>query len=285
MRWGSAVSVRESAVDAVSEAAEAAAHGLGGATPDLAFVFLSGYGAAGEAQAAERLPALTGSERALGCTSGGVVGGGQEIERKRAVSVTLASLPGVGVRTFHVSADALPDEDAAPRDWADLIGVPPDAEPSFVLVSDAVGVAGPRLVEGLDFAYPASPKVGGLESGGRPPGRGRLFLGGRFEAAGAVGVALTGDVIMATAVAQGARPFGAAGVVTRAERHFVHTIDRAPALEFVRTQLATLDEDDQRRPLGAVCVGLEADPLDAVSPDTGDWLIRNLLGADEDGGA
>jgi small ligand-binding sensory domain FIST len=284
MKWGSATSKREAAADAAADAAERARDALAGARPDLACVFASGFGHVELKAVAARLPALTGARTVVGCTAGGVIGGGREIERGPAFGVTLASLPGVDVHSFHLTDDTMPDDDAAPADWERVIGVSPTEVAGFVLMAEPMSDAAARLIAGLDFAYPIAPKVGGFESGGRASDRGRLFHDGRFESRGVIGLALSGDVVMEPAVAQGARPFGAMGVVTKADRHFVQAIDRGPALEFVREQLATLDEADQRRPLGAVCVGLDADPLQERDPDDGDFLIRNLLGADEAAG-
>jgi small ligand-binding sensory domain FIST len=284
MKWGSASSRREAAADAAADAIERARDALAGASPDLAVVFAVGYGHMELKALAARLPALTGARTVVGCTAGGVIGGGREIERGSAISVTLASLPGAEVHAFHLTDESMPDEDAAPADWEGVIGIGVTEVAGFVLVAEPMSDAAARLIAGLDFAYPGAPKVGGFESGGRASDRGRLFFNGRFESKGVVGLAFSGDVVMEAAVAQGARPFGAMGVVTKADRHFVQSIDRGPALEFVREQLATLDEADQRRPLGAVCVGLDADPLQERAPDDGDFLIRNLLGADEAAG-
>lgn len=285
MKWGSATSRRETAADAAADASARATEELGGARPDVAFVFVSGYASSELRALARRLPETTDAKIVLGCTAGGVIGGGREIENGASVSVTLASLPGVDLRPFHLDDGTLPDEDAPPSEWSRVLGVDPATTAGFVLVAEPMSDAASRLVAGLDFAFPNAPKVGGFESGGRAPSRGRIFFGGEFLAKGVAGLAFSGDVVMEAAVAQGARPFGALGVVTKADRHFVQAIDREPALEFVRTQLATLDESDQRRPLGAVCVGLDADPLADVEPEDGRFLIRNLLGADEAAGS
>jgi small ligand-binding sensory domain FIST len=285
MKWGSATSVRPSAADAVAEAADRARAALGGREADLAFVFLAGHASEQEASAAARLPDLVRARDVVGCAAGGVVGGGREIERRRAVGVTLAALPPGGYRVFHAAEAALPDDDAPPEAWERLVGLPAAEVSGFVLLAAAHGDALNRLMDGLDFAYPDAPKIGGLESGNRAPGRGRLFCGGRFEPAGVVGVAFSRSVRFVAAVAQGARPFGAVGTVTRSDGHFVREIDRAPALDYFRTQLATLDDTDQRRPLGAVCVGLEADPFRGGEPAAGEYLIRQLFGAEEASGA
>ncbi len=285
MKWSSALSVAANASDAVADASRRAREALGGAPADLAFVFVSGHSVEQESAVAARLPELTGAAEVVGCTAAGVLAGGREVERKKAVSVTLAALGGAEVRVFQVSADSLPDDDSGPSGWEKLVGLPPERVAGFVLIADAISGAADRLIEGLDFAYPDAPKIGGVESGNRAPGRGRVFYNGRFEPSGVVVVAFTHDVSFEAVVAQGARPFGESGLITRADRHFVQSVDREPALDFLRIQLASLDEIDQRRPLGAVCVGLDADPFREGEPEAGDYLVRNLLGADEESGS
>ena len=82
MRWMSAVSTASPLEAAVREATDALVRDLDGATPDLAVAFVSEQHQ-GEY---ERLPALLRARLAprllIGCSAGGVIGGGREIERQ-----------------------------------------------------------------------------------------------------------------------------------------------------------------------------------------------------------
>src|SRR4051812_25821415 len=53
----------------------------------------------------------------LGCTAGGVIGGGHEIEGQPAVSFTAAVLPEVQITPFQLQRENFPDLDASPRAW------------------------------------------------------------------------------------------------------------------------------------------------------------------------
>ena len=54
--------------------------------------------------------------RILGCSGGGVIGGGYEIEQTPALSMTAAVLPDVKVETFHIHAEDQPGGVAASAD-------------------------------------------------------------------------------------------------------------------------------------------------------------------------
>ena len=55
---------------------------------------------------------------------------------------------------------------------------------------------GAALLEGMDFAFPLSVKIGGLASGGSGPGTQVLHLNNEIFFDGAVGVALFGEIIL-----------------------------------------------------------------------------------------
>ncbi|OVE77985.1 hypothetical protein BVX98_01530, partial [bacterium F11] len=147
-------------------------------------------------------------ETVIGCTAGGVIGGEHEIEDQAAISVTAAILPKVKIQPFHFHQENLPDLDGSPRPWRELVKVTSKAPPSFLILSDPFSLDCDRLVEGFDFAYPESTKVGGLASGGNGPNENLLILNERIFHKGTVGVAFVGNLQVQTVVAQGCRPIG-----------------------------------------------------------------------------
>ena len=50
----------------------------------------------------------------LGCSGGGIVGGGKEVEQQAAFSMTCANLPDVEIKSIHSDTMNLPDQDTAP---------------------------------------------------------------------------------------------------------------------------------------------------------------------------
>ncbi len=283
MRWTSAVSTATPLETAVREVACAVARDLAGATPDLAVTFVSEQ----HQREYERLPALVRGELAprclVGCSAGGVVGGGHEIERQAGVSLTVAVLPDVAVTPFHLESDVLPARTAPAAAWEQSTGIATARASALVLLPDPFTFDAETLVAGLDVAYPASPKIGGLASGGREPGANALYLGDAVYRSGAVGIALAGNVELDTVVAQGCRPIGEPMFVTRADQNVLYALDGQPALGVLQQLLADADARDRKLFANSLFLGVVMKEQEAYRQ--GDFLVRNLLGIDGKSGA
>jgi small ligand-binding sensory domain FIST len=157
--------------------------------------------------------------------------------------------------------------------------VPAHDEPQFVLLADPFSVRAEALLAGLDYAFPSSPKIGGLASGATSPGLNALFFDTEVFTEGAVGVALSGNVVVDTVVAQGCRPVGELMRVTRCEGNLLYELDGRPAFEALQELFTTLDERDRRLASTALFLGVLMDEF-REEPRVGDFLIRNLIGAD-----
>ena len=299
MQWVSALSTRPSLESALKEVVEQADRDLEGRA-DLALIFISSAFASEYSRLMPLLRELLPVPAILGCGGGGVIGtnrGGltEEVEGAPAVSLSLARLPGVNVRTFHVGAEELPDLDSPPDTWVDLLGVPALEEPQFIIFADPFSAKINDLLQGLDYAYPGAAKVGGL-AGGDGGGRGAaLFCDYQLYREGTVGVALSGNIVLETIVAQGCRPIGHPYRVTEGERNILLKleeqtddsgsggIERSP-LEALRELVQTLSEEDRELAQHSLFVGLVSDEF-KLKLEPGDFLIRNLLGVDPKVGA
>src|SRR5712664_3326626 len=226
MRWASALSQDPGTPQAVAEAVAALRRELGGERADLVVAFASPHHRA----AAADIPALVAAELPgallVGCTGGGVIGAGHEVEERAAVSLTAAALPGVEMTPFHLDTTDLPAASAPPPTWHAAIGVAPQARPKFLLLADPLTLDASALLAGLDVAYPRSSKFGGLASGGMAPGANRLFLRDEVFRSGIVGIALSGNLRVETIVAQGCRPIGRPMLVTRCQGNVLFELYR-----------------------------------------------------------
>ena len=301
MRWASALSTRPFLEAAVEEVVSQAQMTLQ-ASADLGFVFISSAFASEYSRLLpllqEKLPDVT----IIGCSGGGIVGmtprrKAREVEGEPAISLTLAHLPGVKVTSFYVSASDLPDLDSPPDAWVLLTGVPRTESPSFVLLADLPRVN--DLLQGLDFAYPEAAKIGGLASSGMlGSGATGLFCHDRFYREGAVGVALSGNIVLETIVAQGCRPIGQPYWVTEGDRNILLamqeddgsglpaecSVKRSP-LEQLQDLVQALSEDDrQLAQQNHIFIGVAQNGFKQTL-EPGDFLIRNLLGVDPRVGA
>lgn len=283
MKWVSAVSDKPSLAEAIQEAAADLRSGLGDATPDLLLAFVSHHHAEDYADVPGHVAALR-PRVFLGCSAGGVIGAGHEVEHRPGVSLTAAVLPGVDLRPFHLGPDEMPGLDESPRTWHETLKVPPTENLHFIVLPEPFSCDAESLLLGLDYAYPRSVTIGGVASGGSSPGSNALFLDSSVHPQGMVGLALRGNIRVETIVAQGCRPIGEPRTITRCDRNFLLELDGRPPLEILREVFRTLSPRDRELFNSSLFLGVAMDE----SRDEyrqGDFLIRNIIGADQESGA
>ncbi|XQQ06812.1 MAG: FIST signal transduction protein [Leptolyngbya sp. IPPAS B-1204] len=298
MRWVSALSTRASLEAAVKDVVAQAQQQI--QTPDLALVFISSAFASEYPRLMPLLQEMLSVPAWIGCSGGGVIGidatgQAQEIEGKAALSLTLAQLPDVKVHPFHLTTEDLPDLDSPPEAWIEVIGVPAQEQPQFVLLASPTSAGVSELLQGLDFAYPGSVKVGGLASVNSLSGSSGLFCNHAHYQDGIVGVALSGNIVLDTIVAQGCRPIGQPYRVAAAERNILTQLEeqvsddtacgltRTP-LEILQALFQDLDPADRALAQHSLFIGV-AQSAFKQQLEQGDFLIRNLLGVDPRTGA
>ena len=284
MKWSSAVSDVPSLGDAVSECVAKIRDDLGEEAPDLVVAFVSAH----HAPAYEALPDLVlhhiGDCVLIGCSGGGVIGAGLEVERRPGLAIAAASLPEVEMVPFHGENDALPDADAPPDRWEALVGATADVEPHFVLLADPFSFAVDSLLMGLDYAFPRSTKIGGLASGAHQPGGNVLYLSDKVFRSGVVGVAMHGAIVVDTVVAQGCRPIGEPMQITSCDQNVLLELDGCSPLEVLTRVFEGLPERDKQLVRHSLFLGVVMNELNDA-PQLGDFLVRNVIGVDHARGA
>jgi small ligand-binding sensory domain FIST len=283
MKWATAISHKTTFGEAVLECAEGVARRLGPGPVSLALAFVTPHFASFYPQLYGLIGRYLEPGSFLGCSGGGVIGGGEEVEHAPAVTLVGARLPGVRLTPFHVGGD-LPDLDGPPDAWERRVGVRAADEPQFVILSDPFSGRPDALLAGLDYAFPGSPKIGGLASGATSPGLNALFLGEKTFTEGTVGLALSGNVAVDTVVAQGCRPVGELMRITGCGGNFLHELDGEPVLQVLQQLFSALDERDRHLASTALFIGVMMDEF-REEPLVGDFLIRNLIGVDPHRGA
>jgi len=301
MKWVNALSTRPSLETAIAEVVERLEQSLS-MPADLGLVFISSAYASEYSRLMPLLQERLSVPVIIGCGGGGVIGMNaqgqpQEIEAEPALSISLASMPEVSVRAFHIPGSDLPDLDSSPSTWVDLIGVSPQDKPHFILLADPFSSKINDLLQGLDFAYPGSVKVGGLASASAMGVQSGLFYrdserysGGTLHREGTIGVALSGNVVLDPIVAQGCRPIGQPYQITKGERNIVleladsngmsfSEVESQPPLAVLRDVIQNLSESDRELAQHSLFIGIARDEF-KQSLGPGDFLIRNLLGVD-----
>ncbi len=279
MQFAVALSKQTDTDAAALEVAAAIRTRLGGTPIDLACVFFSAHHTEGVGRLAELLSETLRSKLLLGCSGEGVIAGAEELETTPALTVWAAVLPDVHLHPLHSSFSPTQDQFHL-TGWP----IPGVDDGSFLLLADPFTTPVQDILGILDDRYPGAQAIGGLVGGGQEVGANRLVLNDQVYDGGLVGVRLSGAVDIRPVISQGCRLIGERFVVTKAERNLIHELGGEPALGRLQTVFSSLSEEDRRGANRAVHLGIVIDEH-RNRFERGDFLIRNLLGADQTTGA
>lgn len=210
----------------------------------------------------------------VGCSSYGLVEGAVEYESGGGIVLGLFSLPGSTVQSFPVPSngdDVVPPDVNAPDLSAWICFIEPfhtDAE---------------AWIDTWQAAFPEIPIYGGLAAAEATDARVQVYHNGDVHESGGVAVALSGVRVLGMA-AQGCTPIGDTWTITQVEKNIILRIGNRPAVAVLEETFEQLPEDLRQRSHGNFFAGLV---VDEYKEDfrRGDFLIRNLLGADPETGA
>ncbi len=218
-----------------------------------------------------------------GCSSAGLVVNGRELENDSGLALALYHLPGAQLKAVRISQEQV-EEANGPAWWHNELSLGPEDTAGWLAFADPFSFDADSWLKGWNAAYPALPVLGGLASGEPAQRSTQLYLNDDVHEDGAVMIAVGGEVRLAGVVSQGCEPIGETGIVTKAERNFIHEIGNRPAYQALVEAFTSLSASQQETARGALHVGLVINEyLDEFH--RGDFLIRNLLGADPAGGS
>lgn len=284
MKWASALAQHPRLENAFNAAAEQINAELGGKEPDLLLCFVSPAFAARYREIPELASRYVNPDIFAGCSAGGIIGGGVELEKEPALSLCAAVLPDVRMSGFHVEDWALPDLDDPPDKWEELTGVSSADDPHFIILPDPFSFRIDVLAQGLDYAFPHAIKIGGLASGASQPGRNALFLNDYVFNRGAIALSLSGNIAVDSIVAQGCRPIGPTFRVSKCTNNILLELDGKPAVEALYQVLQEMSPKEQELAKYSLFIGVVMDEFkDSFRP--GDFLIRNIWGLEPNSGA
>ncbi|MBF0135636.1 MAG: FIST C-terminal domain-containing protein [Magnetococcales bacterium] len=284
MKWGSSVREGSSLTEAFRLATLDIQEQLGQETPDLALVFVSSLYQSAARSVPELLQSGLNPRHWLGCSANGVIGDGQEVEYRPAVSITAALLPDVQLQVFHMEYPDLGALGWDEQNWQQLTGAHADQPVQFILLADPFSFGADHCLRQMDIIYPGAAKIGGIVSGGSGPGGNLLWSNGVLDHTGLIGIAMQGNIQLDTIVAQGCRPIGNPMFVTRQRDNVLLELDGRRPDEILSELIKEAAEKDQHLAHGALFLGLAMPPT-KVTYRPGDFLIRNLMGLNPDTGA
>jgi len=279
LHFAAALSKRSDTEAAARDLADEVQARLGTANVDLACLFFSSHHAARAEVLAAMLTQSLQPRLLIGCSGEGVIAGAEEMETAPGVALWAASLPDVILEPVRLSFSSAQDQ-------FQLSGWPESntMQSAFILLADPFTTPMRDVLTLLEERYPGTAAIGGLAGGGQDAGENRLIFHDTVLTSGLVGVRVAGPVEIRPVVSQGCRPIGDRYVVTRAEHNLIHELGGVPALERLQAVFESLAGEERRRAHRALHIGIVIDEH-RNRFERGDFLVRNLVGADQAMGA
>jgi small ligand-binding sensory domain FIST len=285
---GVGLSIETDPVTAARQAARAALGKAGVDRADWGMVFATGAHRPRYAALLAAVQGTLGTERIVGCSAWGVLAGGEEVEGRPAVAV-------MAVRSDRIEATTLLapiGDDQGPAAAVEIgrrLGGDPraaggEAPGALVLLPDPLALRPDLFLNALAREVPGAPAIGAAASGD-PKIEGTFqFCGRNVATRSLAALALSGDLEISVGITQGCQPLGEPCRITRGGSNLILELDGRPALEVLRSRLPAPLRDSLERLGGHLFVGLPPDP-DQARIEPGEYLVRNLIGADPARGA
>ncbi len=214
----------------------------------------------------------------VGCTSESLIALDKEYENLNGLVLGLYYLPGAQLQACRVTGDQV-EEANGPGYWHLETEVKPEQCNGWLVFADPFHLDMERMILGWNEAYPGLPIIGGLASGMENETRTWVFLNGEVYDSGAVAVSFGGAVQIKSVISQGCTPIGETWIITKAERNLILEIGKRRAYEILLEMFHRMSPEEQQKTRGNVLVGLAINEY-LEDFHRGDFLVRNLLGAD-----
>jgi len=218
--------------------------------------------------------------RLVGCSGSAVVGFETELEGQSGLSVMLLVLPEDSFDVFSISEEDI--DSNSPESWHELTNIRPQASRGWIVLANPALQELEEWLTGWNLAYPEIPIIGGLAAGKQSDYF--LFRDGELTTASILLVGLKSPLQLRTIISQGCRPIGDPSPITKAEDNFILEIGNVSAYQTLESAFMTIPADERNAVRNNLFLGLAASEyIDEFK--RGDFLIRNILGADPQMGA
>jgi len=218
-----------------------------------------------------------------GCSTLGLIVGDKEIEENAGLSLGLFVLPGADLKAVHFT-QAQVEESHGPGYWRRETGVESDQANGWLAFIDPFHMDSEGWLKGWNEAYAPLPVLGGLASGDFTEQKTQLYLNGEVFEEGGVAISVGGDVCLRGVTSQGCTPIGETWTLTKVEQNIIHEIGNRPAYEVLAETFNQLPPEQQKKARGNLFIGLVVNEY-LEEFHRGDFLVRNLLGADPRSGS
>ena len=130
-----------------------------------------------------------------------------------------------------------------------------------------------QVVDSLSTQLDPGFLVGGLSSADSE--QSLLQVAGTIQQGGLSGVLLSADIQVISSLTQGCTPLQNKHVITKCQGNLLAELDNRPALDVFKEDIGEVMARDISRVAGYIFAGLPV-----PGSDTGDYLVRNLIGID-----
>lgn len=218
----------------------------------------------------------------VGCSGTGLVGTGKEQEEGPGFSLILMSLPNAKATSIHFSQDAI-EASTGPEDWHRRTGLKPADVKAWLVFLNPYSLNVEMWLKQWNAAYPRVPVFGGMAKGPDGEAEAWVFCDDKVVQGG-VAIALQGDIAVHAVVSQGCKPIGEPLTVTHAERNVLLTLGSRPAYEVLSDVYKELSDTEREQARGHLFAGIAVSEY-LEDYKRGDFLVRNIIGADPKSGA
>jgi small ligand-binding sensory domain FIST len=219
----------------------------------------------------------------VGCSSQSLIVGEQEVEQNAGLTLALYAMPDADVKAIHFTQEQV-EEANGPGYWRLETGVEPNQTNGWLVFIDPFHLESETWLRTWNEAYAPLPVMGGLASGDYSEQLTQVYLNSEVFEEGGVAISIGGNVKLAGVTSQGCTPIGDTWTLTKVDDNIIHEIGNRPAYEVLAETFNGLTPEEQKSARGNLFIGLVVNEyLDEFH--RGDFLIRNLLGADPNSGS
>jgi small ligand-binding sensory domain FIST len=218
----------------------------------------------------------------VGCSGTGLVGSAQEQEDGPGFSLMLVSLPGATATSHYFPQDVI-ESAPTPEEWQRRTGLKPADVKAWLAFLNPHSMDKDAWLRQWNQAYPKVPIFGGVANGIPGEPEAWVFCDDRVVPGG-VAIALQGDVAVQPVVSQGCKPIGEPLTVTHAEKNVLYALGSRPAYEVLSDVYKELSDTEREQARGHLFAGIAVSEY-LEDYKRGDFLVRNIIGADPKSGA
>ncbi len=234
------------------------------ATANLGFIYITDALASRLGEILRNLKHRTDITHWVGSVGQAILCTGQEYYDQPAMVIMLAEFPDGSFTVFNYAEDThhLQDKNSQGVRFALVHGDPRNGQL-------------PALIDKLPQQLGNGYLCGGLTSAD-----GHYYqIADEIVEGSLSGVIFSDQIEVVTGLSQGCSPLGPVHTLTEADHHMAISIDDRPALEIFKEDIGEVLARDIDRAAGYIFAGFPV-----TGSDTGDYLVRNVIGIDPDNG-